>query len=837
MVGIVLVSHSRQLAEGLLALLRQMSAPSVRIAIAAGSGDDRREIGTDAVEIMGAIQSVFGDDGVVVLMDLGSAILSAETAREMLPPEIADKLCFCAAPFVEGALAAAVQAGLGANLETVCEEARSALLPKQEHLGQSESATVSIAPASAPVDEIVLTLKNLHGLHARPAARFVQTAASFDADVRVRNLTNGKGPVSARSLNSVATLAAVGGHQIGISAHGSEAGQALDALRILVESGFGETDVESESIPVSAPASKAGISENGAESAIPIAEGFAVGPLYVYKPVPPPVTSEKITDPEAETAKLGAALISAAQDIRQQKAKLRESVSAEQAEIFDAHVLILQDPETLSAVQARIRNRENAAYAWNAVAEQTAAAYRALPDVYLRARAIDLMDVARQVLFSLAGKQVSKIELSTPVILCAQDLTPTETSQLDLEKVIGLVTVGGGPTSHSAILARALGIPAVSGVSSFLLNLPTNTLLGLDGSAGRLWVNPSDEVQQDLAAQRTAWLDHRQELLHTSQMLANTSDGTRIEVFANVGNVQDAQLAVKNGAEGIGLLRTEFLFLTRQTPPTEDEQMHVLQDIGAAMGERPVIVRTLDAGGDKELPYAGLAEEANPFLGVRAIRVSLIKPELFQSQLRAILRAGLDANFRIMFPMVANIDEVLKSKAALNEAHQTLEKEGAPHRWPIETGIMVEVPSAALMAESFAPHVDFFSIGTNDLTQYTLAAERGNPSLAHLADALHPAVLQLIHQVCVQAEKHNKWVGVCGELGGDPVATAILIGLGVRELSMTSTSIPRIKQLLLKISLKDAQSLAKDELSFSSAESVREHATKFLADVERLDTR
>jgi multiphosphoryl transfer protein len=833
MIGIVLVSHSRQLVEGLLALVRQMSTPNVRIAIAAGVGKNRAEIGTDAVEIMEAIQSVYSEDGVLVMMDLGSAILSAETARELLPPEITDKLCFCAAPLVEGALVAAVQAGLGADLETVCAEARSALLPKQEHLGQTEFETQPNASISVPTNEILLTLKNLHGLHARPAARFVQTAASFDADVRVRNLTNSKGPVSGRSLNSVATLAAVGGHQIGISAHGDEATQALDALRVLVESGFGETDAELESISVSPSESKSEIRAEGAESAIPIAEGFAVGPLYVYKQVPPPISSERISDPDAETAKLEAALISAAQDIRQQKVKLRGSVSAAHAEIFDAHVLILQDPETLSAVRTHIRNGENAAYAWNAVAEETAATYRALPDAYLQARAIDVMDVARQVLFSLAGKQVSKIALSTPVILCAQDLTPTETSQLDLEKVIGLATVGGGPTSHSAILARALSIPAVSGISSSLLNLPANTLLGLDGSAGRLWINPSDEVQQDLSAQRTAWLDHRQELLRMSQILANTSDGTRIEVVANVGNVQDAQLAVKNGAEGIGLLRTEFLFLTRQTPPTEDEQMRVLQDIGIAMGERPVIVRTLDAGGDKELPYAGLLDEANPFLGVRAIRVSLMKPELFQPQLRAILRAGLEANFRIMFPMVSNIDEVLKAKSALEQAHQTLDKENIPHRWPIETGIMVEVPSAALLAESLALHVDFFSIGTNDLTQYTLAAERGNPSLAHLADALHPAVLRLIQQVCFAAEKHNKWVGVCGELGGDPVATAILIGLGVRELSMTSIGIPRIKQLLRKISLNDAQSLAKDALSFSSTESVRERATKFLADVER----
>ncbi len=832
MVGIVLVSHSRRLAEGLLALIQQMANPDLPIGIAAGAGVDHSEIGTDAIEIMEVIQSVYSEDGVLVLMDLGSAILSAETARDLLPPEIAKNVHFCPAPLVEGAMAAAVQAGLGADLGTVCGEARTALLPKLEQLGVSSFVVTPSAPVAPPEQEIILTLHNVHGLHARPAARFVQTAAAYEAEVFVRNLTNHKGPVSARSLNGVATLAAVGGHQVAISASGPEAALVIQALRDLVEDGFGELEMEAEAIPAAATGPQTTLQAAGGEAAIPIAEGFALGPLFVYKPAPPPVSTEPAADIEAELTRLDTALAATAEIIRQQKSQVRASAGEEQAAIFDAHRLILQDPETLAAVRTHIRAGENAAHAWSLVAEETAASYRALPDVYLQQRGADVLDVARQMLFALAGKQATRIELPAPVILLAQDITPTETSQLDMEKVLGLATVGGGPTSHSAILARALGIPAVSGIKPALLRLPDGTLLGLDGSAGHIWVEPPVELQNELNANRQAWLDRRQELLRTSQALAYTADGTRIEVVANVGSLQDTQAALKNGAEGVGLLRTEFLFLTRQTPPSEAEQTQVLSDIGARMAPRPVIVRTLDAGGDKELPYAGLAAEANPFLGVRALRLSLLKPELFQPQLRAILRAGLEANFRVMFPMVANLSEVLQAKAAMLQAHEDLTADGIAHCWPVETGIMVEIPSAALMADSLAEKVDFFSIGTNDLTQYTLAAERGNPALANLADALHPAVLKLIHKVCQAAETHAKWVGVCGELAGDPVAAPILVGLGVRELSMTASGIPRIKRLLSKLDLGDAQALAMQVLEFPDAPALRQHASAFLSRLE-----
>jgi phosphoenolpyruvate-protein phosphotransferase len=398
-----------------------------------------------------------------------------------------------------------------------------------------------------------------------------------------------------------------------------------------------------------------------------------------------------------------------------------------------------------------------------------------------------------------------------------------------MSKVLGLMTVGGGPTSHSAILARALGIPAVSGVSAALERLEPGTPVALDGFRGLVWINPDAEMQTTLSDRRQEWLTTRQRLLQTSQGQAKTQDGRRVEVFANIGSVADSHLAVQNGAEGVGLLRTEFLFLTRTTPPSEAEQLEALRGIGAAMGERPVTARTLDVGGDKEVPYVQLAEEANPFLGVRAIRLCLHDPDLFLPQLRAILQAGADSPYRIMFPMVANVDEVRQARAWLNKAHEALAAEGKAHAWPIETGIMVEIPSAALLSPALAKEVDFFSIGTNDLTQYTMAAERGNPMLAGLSDALHPAVLRLIDEVVKAAHAEGKWVGVCGELAGDPQAVPVLTGLGVDELSLTSAGIPRVKAIVRALSYSNAQILAQRVLQTESAPQARELAQHFLA--------
>jgi phosphoenolpyruvate-protein phosphotransferase len=487
--------------------------------------------------------------------------------------------------------------------------------------------------------------------------------------------------------------------------------------------------------------------------------------------------------------------------------------------------LISQDPELLAqALNNIFQNHQNAALAWHNSTEQIAASYRALEDDYLRQRAADVKDVENQILLVLAGKTTyAPLAFTEPVILYAQDITPTETAQLDLRAVLGIITTGGGPTSHSANLARALGIPAVSGASPSLAGIPARTLVALDGSSGQIWIEPAESVQVELRARREAWLAPREKLMQASSAPAVTRDGRRVEVFANIANIQDARAAVTNGAEGVGLLRTEFLFLMRESPPSEEEQTLTLREIFETMGiQRPITIRTLDVGGDKKLPFIQLPEEPNPFLGVRALRLSLTRPDLFLTQIRAILRAAEGFPCRIMFPMVADVEEIRKARSWVEKAHHGLQEENEPHAWPVELGIMVEIPSAALLAPMLATEVDFFSIGTNDLTQYTLAAERGNPALYHLADGLHPAVLRLIGEVVEASHQAGKWTGVCGELGGDPEAIPVLVGLGVDELSLNPAGIPRIKSIIRDLTMEGARDLAGQALRCQTSADVRQ---------------
>jgi phosphocarrier protein FPr len=505
------------------------------------------------------------------------------------------------------------------------------------------------------------------------------------------------------------------------------------------------------------------------------------------------------------------------------------SIGETQAAIFDAHLLILEDPEIEKKVRESIfEGRDNASLSWRNAIDAVTKSYQDIDDPYLKGRAVDVEDVGAQVLHNLAGSEASlDMELTEEVILIADELTPTQTAQLNMDHVLALVTVGGGPTSHSAILARALGIPAIAGADPSVTNLEKGTELAVDGFKGLLYIDPQESTRGALLQKREAWVEERESLREASEKPAVTRDGHAVEVVANVGSPEDAQAAVQHGAEGIGLLRTEFLFLTRDRPPTEDEQVEVLKQIGDVMGSRPVIIRTLDVGGDKALPYLEMVAEANPFLGVRAIRLSLEKPKLFKTQLRAILRAGAGKDFRIMFPMITSVSEVRQASALLETVHQSLEEEGVEHLWPIETGIMIETPAAALLSAVLGEHVDFFSIGTNDLTQYTMAAERGNPSLSALADALNPAVLQLIQTVVKAAQDHGRWTGVCGELAGDPIAVPILVGLGVEELSLNPAGIPRLKAAIRDLELPAAQSLAHRALDCESAAAVRELVAAF----------
>jgi phosphocarrier protein FPr len=439
-----------------------------------------------------------------------------------------------------------------------------------------------------------------------------------------------------------------------------------------------------------------------------------------------------------------------------------------------------------------------------------------LDDPTLAARAVDLSDVGQRVLRHLVGTSgEEQASQDTPVILIAEDLTPSDTAALDTDSILGFCTAKGGPTSHTAIIARSLGIPAVVGAGEVVLDLGNGTPAILDGSAGKLYVNPTDA---DVRAARKAQqqLLEQQEVANAARLApAVTTDGHRVEVVANINRASEAPGALATGAEGVGLMRTEILFLGRDSAPTEEEQFEAYRDMVQALGGRTLIIRTLDIGGDKEAPYLNLPKEDNPFLGVRGIRLCLARPDLFIPQLRAIYRAAAYGLIKIMFPMVATLEEVERAKAIAEQVRRELD---APQ---LSLGIMVEVPSAVVLADSFAQEIDFFSIGTNDLTQYVLAMDRGHPQLAKQADALHPAVLRMIAQTVQAADKAGKWVGVCGGLASDPKGAIILAGLGVTELSASVPGIPAVKAEIRSSSFADMQALAQKALQCRTAAEVR----------------
>jgi phosphocarrier protein FPr len=826
MVGIVIVSHSATLAAGVRELAAEMSGPDVRLELAGGIEEPEAALGTDAVRVAEAIAQADAGDGVVVLMDLGSAVLSAETALDLLTAEQREHVLLCEAPLVEGAVAAAVAARTGASLQEVAAEARGGLKGKIAHLGAEPETPVSAPAAAAPDEALTLRLRigNPLGLHARPAARFVQTAAGFDASVEVTNLTSGRGPASGRSLNGLATLGIRQGHEILVSARGAKAAAVLDALAELAGRDF---DEEPTRPPPPAPVvASVGASPAAGLTGLPGAPGIVSGPARHLRALAPEIPRGTTREPEAEWEALQAAL----QQVRAEIVAARESVAARagdySAAIFDAHLLFLDDDALLGpARQAIFEQGQNAAEAWHAAAQTVAADYRGLDDEYLQARAEDLRGVARQVVATLTGDGAGPV-LHRAGIVVAADLTPADTAALDRELAQGIATAVGSPTSHSAILARSLGIPAAVGLGEALLEVPEGTPLLLDGDAGAVYVEPAKELVVEYEQRGAAREEAAREARARAAEPAVTRDGHPVEVVANIGSPDDVPVALANGAEGVGLLRTEFLFLERDSMPSEDEQHEAYSRIAAALEGRPLVLRTLDVGADKPLPYLPSRAEANPFLGVRGIRLQLARAELLEPQLRAVLRAAAEHPLKVMFPMVATLEEYRQARSALERAREELEQSGTAVPADLEVGVMIEVPAAALAAEVFAPEVDFFSLGTNDLTQYTMAAERGNAEVAALADGLHPSVLRLIRIVAEAASRHDRWAGVCGELASDPAAVPVLIGLGITELSANGPAIAEVKEAVRDVYLESARALADEALRLSSAAEVRALSVK-----------
>ncbi len=554
---------------------------------------------------------------------------------------------------------------------------------------------------------------------------------------------------------------------------------------------------------------------------LPASPGVALGPAWWFRRAAHGPLRARGDDPAVERARLEVARQQAAAELAALQQAQRDRLPSEGLAIFEAQALMLQDPELLARVEAALAEGASAEAAWSQAVDAFAAQLAGLPDPYFQARAADVRDMGNRVLCHLLGLSEEPAMPAHPVIVVADDLLPSETIRLDPQRVLAFVTEGGGPTAHAAILARRLGVPAVVAVGSALRTVPDGVTLLVDGEAGWVEVEPAPEAIRQARERQARWQAERARAEAAAHEPALTRDGVPIEVAANVGSLEDAREAFQKGADGVGLLRTEFLYLERAVAPTEAEEVAAYRALLEAMGGKPLVVRTLDVGGDKPLPYLPMPPEPNPFLGVRGVRLSRQHPELLRQQLRALLRASAGFPLRIMFPMVSTVEEIRWLRALLDEVRADLAREGVSPPEDLQVGMMVEVPAAALLAERFLPWVDFFSIGTNDLTQYALAADRTNPAVAGMADGLHPAVLRLIRQVTAAAEGTGKWVGVCGELAGDLQAVPVLIGLGVRELSVNPVRVPEVKAAVRHWSLREAQALAQAALAQEDAPAVR----------------
>ena len=823
MVGLVIVSHSAALAGGVVELARQMGGEEIAIEPAGGTGDSESAIGTDIELVRGAIERAAGPDGVLVLMDLGSAVMTAEMAAELIGAEQHARVLLCDAPLVEGAVAAAARAGAGAPLEEVAAEARAALGLKAAQLGIEDGGGAAPAvetPTGPSVSEVRLHVANALGLHARPAARFIETVSRFDAELTVVNETTGRGPADPRSLSALMTLCARQGHSLLVRARGPDAEVALDALRQLAEGGFGD---EPGSAPAGRPLADRPPEPRGAAAplivagarlrGVPVASGIAIAPARLPRAVAPTVAEAPVGAPSVEWTRLERALAAARRDVEAARARIAERAGEAEAGILDAHLLLLGDAVLLEPARRAIDEGRGAARAWSGALTAAADSYRALDDPYLRERAADVEDVGDRVLRHLTGDRGPSM-VSERGILVVRDLTPGDAAALDPKVVDGVAVAHGGATSHAATLARALGIPSVVGLGDGVLGITDGTPLVLDGDAGTLEVDPSAETVAERERARAAAQARRRRARGRAREPARTRDGATIEVAANIGSVDEAGAALELGADAIGLLRTEFLFLDRDDAPTESEQRTVYGEIAAALNGRPLIVRTLDAGADKPLRFLPQAPEDNPFLGVRGIRLGLAHPEVLRVQLRAILAVAVRHPVLVMFPMVATLAEYRAARELLEGARAEV---GAP---PVQVGVMVEVPAVALTAERFAREVDFFSIGTNDLGQYTMAAERGNEAVAELLGGPLPPLLRLVSAVATAASASDRWVGVCGELAGDPAAAVLLAGLGVRELSMAAPRIPDVKEALRAVTLARAREIARQALELEDAGAV-----------------
>ncbi|MGN6686791.1 MAG: phosphoenolpyruvate--protein phosphotransferase [Actinomycetales bacterium] len=876
-VGLVVVSHSAPLAQAAIDLAKEMLGGR-ELSVLPAAGLEDGSVGTDAAAISAAVTAADTGDGVVVLMDLGSAVLSAEMALEFLDEADRKRVVLCPAPLVEGLVVAVTVAAGGADRATVAAEAARALESKTAQLPTPGDAQQPAGNAEDPdpdrdaddasadpdgeggddgsAERASFVVDLVHGLHARPVARLVGALAGIEAEVRLRNASTASRWVDARSVAGVAALGVRRGHEVQVRAQGAEAAAAVTAVLEEARVGFGEGGApDREAGPSDRDAgpfelgSRAGsltrvnyaVAVGAGSETLPLSPGFGIGPAHlddagpVHEPGDAPGRGDAV-----ERDRLGAALDAAAEQLEAVRAATLAEVGAHEAEIFNAQLLMLRDPLLQQRAEASLAQGRTAERAWWEAAADLAGDLEALPDEYQRARAEDLRAVAGLVLAALRGGEqdtpaadASPGDEAGPHVLIATELPAARAATLRAGDVAAVVLTRGSATSHAAILLRSRAIPAV--LTNDAVVAPVRELLhggadaaapllAVDGSSGQLLVAPDERQLQDFRTCAAAEQQRRESAGARAAEAAVTADGVPVLVGANVGSAREATQARAGGADLAGLVRTEFLFLDRATPPSVEEQIRAYRELAAELRGRRLTLRTLDIGGDKPVPYVSMAAEDNPFLGIRGLRLSLTHPDLLRDQLTAIVTVAHETPVSVMFPMVASLAELDAARVALDAAVELVGR-GRPAE--LQVGVMVEIPALALKTAAVAPALDFLSIGTNDLTQYALAADRGHEELAVLADPLDPGVLRLIDAVCRDAG--TALVAVCGELAADADAVPLLLGLGVRELSVSPGALALTKQRVREVDVTAARELAQTALQQPSASEVRARVRAGLA--------
>ncbi|HKU91967.1 MAG TPA: phosphoenolpyruvate--protein phosphotransferase [Sphingomicrobium sp.] len=741
----------------------------------------RLENGAEILIHVGLETVALGGDGFRAVSSAGARVTAGDPLIELDLDRIARSARSLVTPIIAASEGSAF-----------VSQALSRKVAAGEPIGRVSTQAPTAAVSSGSNHERSVRIDAAHGLHARPAARIAALLRPFDAEV---TLARGGQLANARSTVAMLGLGVRQGDELRIAASGADAEAAVDAVADFIAAGLGEA-----AAPLPLAQARGG--------PVCASSGFAVGRVAQFRLA------------DLSVPRDGQGVAEERKALRQALDAVAASLTATgvvAAELAEAHHTLLSDPELLADTDGQIADGRSAAFAWRSACEAARERIRATGNALLIERAADLADLERRVIALLVGEaEPAAPDIPPDTILIAPDLLPSQFLALDKSRLAGICTAEGGPTSHVAILAASAGIPMMVGAGASVLDIADGTTAILDADHARIESDASPErlaeAQADLAERRA----RRAAEVQDARELCFTADGVRIEVFANLASVEDAHAAVAAGAEGCGLLRTEFLFLDRETPPEQDEQQRIYGEIAATLGGRPLILRTLDIGADKNVPYVALGREDNPALGLRGVRLSFTRPDLLETQLNAIVAAVPQEQCRVMLPMVTEVDELRQVRRLLDAATQAA---GRAYRIPL--GVMIETPASAVLADSIAEEADFLSVGTNDLTQYVLAADRGNAAVSARADGLHPAVLRLISLAAEGAGQHGRWIGVCGGIASDPIAAPILLGLGVTELSVAPAAVPAVKAAIRKSRMENCRRLAERACAAASAQEVR----------------